>query len=498
MQNLDAPPAVPSDSAGKDGIMPLLLDAALLDAIAAASGDYLNVYDREGRWLYVSQAAADALGMRREAMLGKTPLEIGAPPDVAARLRRDIATVWATRQPARGNTPYLVHGQQRELEYNLSALSGQDGSVQFVLCVVKDVTARKQAEAELLQSKDNLDFALSGAQIGTFYCDLPFDKIIWNDTCKEHFFLPHDASVDFNLFYSLLHPDDREPTRRAIDHCMSERVQYNVEYRVVAPDGRMRWINAIGRGFYDEKGDPCRFDGITLDISERKLAEEEQKRAEADLRRQQAEIQAMNERLQRAMQETHHRVKNSLQLVSALIDMQVGDYEDAVPTANVRHVNTQVRALAAVHDTLTEEAKGDQDAQIVSVRTLLEKLLPLVSRIAGNRRLKFTLDDLRVPAKIGTSIALITNELVLNALKHGKGEVEITFAVAQEQATLEVCDDGEGLPDGFDPMQAANTGLELVTSLARWDLGGAVSYSNHPDHGGARITVSIPIAHNIS
>ena len=114
--------------------------------------------------------------------------------------------------------------------------------------------------------------AVDAARLGTFYCDWPPASIVWNDTCKAHFFLPPDAEVDFPLFYSLLHPDDREPTRQAIARALAEREEYDVEYRTVASDGRTRWINAVGRFHYGEGGEPVRFDGITLDISARKRA----------------------------------------------------------------------------------------------------------------------------------------------------------------------------------------------------------------------------------
>ena len=146
-----------------------------------------------------------------------------------------------------------------------------------------DITAQREAAEALRRSQEDLRLAIDAAHLGTFYCDWPFDKITWNETCKQHFFLPPDAEVDFDLFYSLLHPDDREPTRRAIDRAMADHVGYDVEYRTLGPDGQTRWVNAVGRGYYDAEGTPVRFDGITIDITERKTTEEERRlRAERD------------------------------------------------------------------------------------------------------------------------------------------------------------------------------------------------------------------------
>lgn len=142
----------------------------------------------------------------------------------------------------------------------------------------QDITARKAAEEALRHSREDLQLAINAARLGTFYCDYPLDKITWNATCCEHFFLPPDAEVDFSLFYSLLHPDDRERTRQAIARALAGRTEYDVEYRTLASDGRTRWINAVGRFYYDAEGNPTRFDGITTDISPRKAAEEDLRR----------------------------------------------------------------------------------------------------------------------------------------------------------------------------------------------------------------------------
>jgi serine phosphatase RsbU (regulator of sigma subunit)/PAS domain-containing protein len=144
----------------------------------------------------------------------------------------------------------------------------------YFICAIEDISDRKQAERNLWRSRDDLEFAVKAAELGTFYCDYPLDKITWNNTCKDHFFLPHDADVDFGIFYSILHPSDREATRAAIERAMNAHVPYNVEYRTCGPNGQVRWINAVGRFFYKADGTPIRFDGITIDISRRKEAEQ--------------------------------------------------------------------------------------------------------------------------------------------------------------------------------------------------------------------------------
>lgn len=211
-----------------------------------------------------------------------------------------------------------------------------------------------------------------------------------------------------------------------------------------------------------------------------------------DQKRAEAHIQALNERLQRSMTETHHRVKNNLQIISAMIDLQVMENRASVPIEEFSRLNAHVRSLAAVHEVLTEEAKRDQQAQFLSAGAVLNRLLPMVQQTMDSRRLRYRIEDARVPAHQGTSLALITDELILNALKYGRGDIEVAFTVEGQTATLQVLDDGKGFPEGFDPLTAANTGLDLVRNLVAWELKGTLRYENR-EGGGARVVVTIPL-----
>ncbi len=221
------------------------------------------------------------------------------------------------------------------------------------------------------------------------------------------------------------------------------------------------------------------------------LAETERARMEAE--RQQKRIETLNEQLKRAMTETHHRVKNNLQVIAAMVDMQVMEQTSMLPVSEFRRLGSHIHMLAAVHDLLTSQAKEDGLAHYVSSEDVMHKLLPLMQQLSGRPLAKVTVVDVPLTAKQGTSLALVMNELVSNAYKHGNGHVEVSFTTLGPEAILEVCDDGPGFAPDFNPLKAAHTGLELVESLSRWDLFGHTRYQTR-ETGGGQVSVTMPLA----
>jgi signal transduction histidine kinase len=140
--------------------------------------------------------------------------------------------------------------------------------------VVLDLTDQKNAERAASEQRERFEFAAGAGDIGYWFCDLPFDKLVWDERVKEHFWLPADADVDITLFYRCIHPDDREMTRRAIEESIANHTNYDVEYRTISLEGKQKWIRATGRTAYDGAGKPTRFDGLTQDITALKQARE--------------------------------------------------------------------------------------------------------------------------------------------------------------------------------------------------------------------------------
>ena len=241
----------------------------------------------------------------------------------------------------------------------------------------------------------------------------------------------------------------------------------------VRKDGTRFWANGIMTGLRDDDGRLRGWVKILRDFTERKRYEV---------------------RLERAVAETNHRVKNSLQVACALVEMQTQGHAEFVPVSEVKRVTTHLQAMASIQDLLTQEVKIDVSASHISARAMLEKLVPLMQRAVGETRIAYEADELRLPVKLVNSLAILVSELLANAVKHGRGEIGLRMNIEDggHEARLQVTDDGPGFPEGFDWRHSANMGLELVEAVGRYDLLGRVYYANRPE-GGASVVLIFPI-----
>lgn len=207
----------------------------------------------------------------------------------------------------------------------------------------------------------------------------------------------------------------------------------------------------------------------------------------------QAEVEHLNERLHRAVYESSHRIKNQLQTLRATVDIQLMNAtEDRVPVESLRRLATHIETLATVHDLLTIETRSNATASVISLKVLLERMLTSLQSSARGEGIRFSVSDAAVPIRIGTSLVMILNEAISNALKHGGGSVEVRFRVENETAILEVLDNGAGFPAEFDSLTAANTGLDLIDNLTRMDLRGTAQYTTRPG-GGGQVVIRFPV-----
>jgi PAS domain S-box-containing protein len=263
-------------------------------AIVETTPECVKLVAQDGSLIHMNSAGLSMIGVQSlESVIGKSVYEMIVPED------RDKFHALHEKVCAgeRGTLAFDIigaQGERRHMETHAVPLHKPDGST-VQLSVTRDVTERRRAEETLHQHHARLDLVAKASQIGFWFCDLPFDKLEWDSRVKEHFWLSPDAEVTIDTFYERLHPDDRERAREAIAYSNQNDAPYDIEYRTVSPDGRVKWIRAIGRTFYDEAKRPKRFDGLTLDVTEQKGAEERERQITAEAMAATAKFRAVFE-----------------------------------------------------------------------------------------------------------------------------------------------------------------------------------------------------------
>ena len=194
------------------------------------------------------------------------------------------------------------------------------------------------------------------------------------------------------------------------------------------------------------------------------------------------------------IREIHHRVKNNLQTVAALLRLQARRMEAPEARAALEEAVRRVGSIALVHETLSR--RFDES---VAFDEIADRLLRTVLDVGGPQvRVERVGTFGLLPAEVATPLAMVLTELVQNAAEHGfpeqaqqgrAGRVTVAVNRIRDRVRMRVSDDGVGLPADFDP--ARSLGLSIVSTLVEAELGGTLTFESRPGRG---TTVTIALA----
>ena len=195
------------------------------------------------------------------------------------------------------------------------------------------------------------------------------------------------------------------------------------------------------------------------------------------------------------LQEVHHRVKNNLQVISSLINMQIRGLEDESSRAALRDCQSRVLTMAQIHEMLYQSADYARVPFAKYARDLATRVLSASGTSPGKVTLQFELEDLSLPVAQAIPCGLILNELVVNSLEHAfhdaaNGTIRVELRLAEGHSViLAVGDDGIGISPALDLENLSSLGVQLVMTLAE-QLGGQLEILRLP---GSTFKLSFPL-----
>ena len=405
-------------------------------------------------------------------------------------------------------------GDERYVDFVYQPFTAKDGSVVGILVQGVDVTSRAVADRELALDRARLAYATRLSGVGFWYCDLPFDYLEWDERVKEHFFFAPTDRITIDDFYARIHPEDRTPTREAIDASINSGTPYDIVYRTVHPTtGEVKWIRALGGTDYAADGTPTHFDGVTVDVSAQKLDQQRLAQLNHQLREQ-------DRRKDEFIATLSHELRNPLAPIRAAAKLIASPH--IAPTQFQRAqliIERQVMHMALLLDDLLDIARITQGKLFLKKETLA--LFDVVD--AAVEAARPTLDNkhqqllLRLPDEPvlleadHLRLSQILSNLLMNASKYSDAgsRIELACTVDDDTLSLSVKDDGIGIaPDSlvgifeiFSQVQGVagrsdgglGIGLALVKGLAELHGGTVEARSAGLGHG-SEFIVRLPLA----
>jgi PAS domain S-box-containing protein len=193
----------------------------------------------------------------------------------------------------------ICRGEKGALEFEIVSLDGVSRHMEthaapfrtaagdtVQLAVTRDVTARKRAEEKLVESQAHLRLTTEAAQIGTWQWNIQRGELHWSALHKEFWgYEPAADHISYDDWARCVHPDDLTLVEKSIEDCLAGNAPYDVEYRMT-PRGQteQRWIRSTGRATFDDSGKPTCLQGVSLDVTDRKRAEDRLRKSEAEFR----------------------------------------------------------------------------------------------------------------------------------------------------------------------------------------------------------------------
>lgn len=342
-----------------------------------------------------------------------------------------------------------------------SNLSKVVPAIKRALEEVKEQEKRKKAEEALVKSHWQLREAQKIGHIGSWEWDIQSDVM----DCSDEFYrisgLDKDNFIaNYNSFMSRIHIEDREVVSENINSFLDNLKRFSVDYRIIRPNGDVRFVSSHGEVIHGDNGEVLRVIGTEQDITRRKIGEDKLK-------------QSLKEK-ELLLQEIHHRVKNNLQVISSLLRLQSYHINDPDALEIFRESQNRVSSIALVHEKLYQS----QDRGCIDfadyLKSLTGDLFHFFPTDSCKIKLKLELDYVKLNIETAISCGLIVNELLTNSLKHAfssidNGEIYVGLTRDEEnnKILLVVADNGAGLPSQLNLDKIETFGLELVHHLSK-------------------------------
>jgi len=425
----------------------------MLRAIFDTAMDAIIAIDDKGLVTHFNAAAEEMFGQKAEDIIGKA-LDPLMPEEFIKNHHECVPSFFATGKPdgAIGMTNYepgrRSNGEIFPMEISLDA--GEHSGGKFVVGIARDITERKRAEEALHESEEKYRSMMETMNDMVYICSSDLRIAYMNPAMVDE--IGRDATGE-NCFETLHGLNERCPWCILGKSVIGE----SAEYEITSPRNGKTYL-VSNAPIHHADGTVSKLTVLT-DITDRKRAEEQVKSSLAE-----KEI---------LLKEIHHRVKNNMQIISSLLNLQAGQVDNEQLLGIFKESQNRIKAMALIHESLYKSRDFTNIDFSEYIRILIKRTFDVYSQTSERISLELNVDNIFLDINTSIPIGLIINELIANVAKHAfpggrTGRLTIDFDEYEEgKFSLRVADDGVGLPEGFDADKNETLGMGLITALVK-------------------------------
>lgn len=416
---------------------------------------------KDGDFIEVNQRLCDMLGYSSKELCKMTTWQITHPDDLITNLPERKAFLKSGSSILSTEKRYIhKNGSVVYANLTITLVNDASGKPQYFVSVYEDITERKKAEEQLYTQSAKLNAVFESSSHIIWTMDRHHCVTSFNNNFAD-FFLTHynvDVKVGLNMVSGEMVSTEEYNNFwiKRYDSVFRGESQH-FETKLINRAGNGVWREIFLNPIFDESGNVTELSGIGHDITEKKSAEDK-------IRQSLQEKEVL-------LKEVHHRVKNNLQVISSILNLQSSYVKDASTLNILKESQNRIKSMAFIHESLYQTKDFSSINFSEYVVNLSQNLIHSYSSMDHEIKLNLDIQNVFLNLDLAIPCGLIINEIVSNALKYAfvsskeEDEITIRMHLYGEDLVLIIGDNGIGLPKHIDYRNTESLGLQLVVTL---------------------------------